>query len=270
MTRSLTGRDISAIFEKFPGQANFVLVGKLALNFWAEALGISSETPGGPDEPIVNADIEILGSKKSAVELGRVAGGTVKLAVTEGGSSSSTALVTVNVGDQEYCIHFLCGMQGFSDEELERVRPSAMPASLDQGRQRPILVMHPVHCLREQLETVYGYPLSRRKESGDEGHVAWVNLAIEACRRITLRHILEGDIHGAQRIVAKVHAISLLPAALRAWVQDSVCVDDGIVDSESFPKDFRKRRLHQLRRARKRKICSYRRTYGPRARPIEA
>lgn len=268
--KTLSDSDISAILETIPGQANIVLVGEVALKFWAEALGISRESQDGPGELIVNSGIEILGSAMSALEFARAAGGSVELAVMEDEAKSSTALVTVNIGEQAYFIRFLCGMQGFWDEELEGVRQSAMPVGLNPGRQGRILMMHAVHCLREQLETVCGYPLSRRKEPGGERYIARVELALEACRRITLRHLKQGDIDGAQSIVEKVHSISLLPAALRARVQDAVCVDHGIVDSEAFPKDFRERRLRQFQRALTRKIYRYRRTYGSGAHRNEA
>jgi hypothetical protein len=41
--------------------------------------------------------------------------------------------------------------------------------------------------------------------------------------------------------------VSLLPAALRARLEDGVRLDDAIPDSEAFPAEFRERRRPQMK-----------------------
>jgi hypothetical protein len=121
--------------------------------------------------------------------------------------------------------------------------------------------MHPAHCLESQLENVYGYQLYRRAELGGERYIGRIKLAIESCRRITQRYVDEGDLRGALKVVEKVHTLSLLPAALRARVEDDVRVEDGILDAASMPSRFLEERLPRMRRTHELKLAKYRRIH---------
>ena len=262
MNRRLSIRDVRAVVEKVPDLSGIVLVGGQALNFWAEALGIASEDSEGPYGPAVSGDIDFLGSPTSALAFGEATGGKVKIAGMDDAHSPNTALVTLDIEGEEHLIDFLGGMQGFSYRELEQVKRSAMPVGLVPGRHQPILVMHPAHCLESQLENIYGYQLNRRAEPGGERYIGRLKLAIEACRRITLRHLEEGGMRDALKIAEKVHALSLLPAALRARVEDGVGIEDGILDVPKMPRQFLEVRLPQMRRTHERKLTKYRRIHA--------
>lgn len=262
MTRRLSVRDVRAVIEKVPDLSGIVLVGGQALNFWAEALGIANENSNGPYGPAVSGDIDFLGSPAAALAFGEAAGGKVKIAGMDDAHSPNTALVTLDIEGEEHAIDFLGGLKGFSHQELERVRRSAMPVGLVPGEHQPILVMHPMHCLESQLENIYGQDLNRRTEPGGERYIGRIKLAIEACRRITIRYLDEGDLRSALKVAEKVHALSLLPAALRAQIEDGVYVGEGILDSQPMPKEFLEKRLPQLRRVLERKLKTYRRMHG--------
>lgn len=262
MNRRLSIRDVRAVVEKVPDLSGIVLVGGQALNFWAEALGIANENSQGPYGPAVSGDIDFLGSATAALAFGEAAGGKVKIAGMDDAHSPNTALVILDIEGERHVIDFLGGMKGFSHQELERVRRSAMPVGLVPGRQQPILVMHPVHCLKSQIENIYGHQLNRRAEVGGDRYVGRVKLAVEACKRITVRHLEQGDTRAALKVAEKVHALSLLPAALRARFEDGVCVEEGIPDSPAMPKDFLEKRLPQLRHVLERKIGKYRRIHA--------
>jgi len=176
--------------------------------------------------------------------------------------SPNTALVTLDIEGEEHLIDFLGGLKGFTFQELEKVKHSAMPVGLVPGRHQPILVMHPAHCLESQLENVYGYQLNRRAEPGGERYIGRIKLAIESCRRITQRYVDEGDLRGALKVVEKVHTLSLLPAALRARVEDDVRIEDGILDAASMPSQFLEERLPRIRRIHELKLAKYRRIHG--------
>ncbi len=264
MNRRLSIRDVRAVIEKVPDLSDIVLVGGQALNFWAESLGIANENSEGPYGPAVSGDIDFLGSPTAALAFGEATGGKVRIAGMDDAHSPNTALVTLDIEGEEHLIDFLGGMQGFTHRDLAQVRRSAMPVGLVPGRHQPILVMHPAHCLESQLENVYGYQLNRRAEPGGERYIGRINLAIEACRRITLRHLDESDMRGALKIAEKVHALSLLPSALRARIEDGVRVEDGILDTANMPSQFLEERLPRMRRAHERKLAKYRRVHAGR------
>lgn len=261
MTRRLSIRDVRAVVEKVPDLSGIVLVGGQALNFWAEALGIANEDSEGPYGPAVSGDIDFLGSPSSALAFGEATGGKVKIAGMDDAHSPNTALVTLDIEGEEHLIDFLGSLKGFTFREMEKVKHSAMPVGLVPGRHQPVLVMHPAHCLESQLENVYGYQLNRRAEPGGERYIGRINLAIEACRRITLRHLEEGDPRGALKVVEKVHLLSLLPAALRARVEDGVRIEDGILDAANMPSQFLEERLPRMRHIHERKLTKYRRIH---------
>jgi hypothetical protein len=253
---------VRAVVEKVPNLSGIVLVGGQALNFWAEALGIANENSNGPFGPAVSGDIDFLGSPAAALAFGEAAGGKVKIAGMDDAHSTNTALVTLDIEGEEHLIDFLGGLKGFSHQELERARRSAIPVGLVPGEHQPILVMHPMHCLESQLENIYGQDLNRRMEPGGERYIGRIKLAIEACRRITKRYLGEGDFRSAFKVAEKIHALSLLPAALRAQVEDGVRVGEGILDSPPMPKEFLEKRLPQLRRVLERRLKTYQRTHG--------
>jgi hypothetical protein len=111
--------------------------------------------------------------------------------------------------------------------------------ALDAMTSAPAVPRHPVHCLEAQLENVYDQ-LNRRAEPGGERYIGRVRLAIEACRRITLQHLNQGDARSALKVVEKVHALSLLPTAMRMRFEDGIQVERGIAE-EAMPEDFLKK-----------------------------
>ncbi len=264
MTRRLSIRDVRAVVEKVPELSGIVLVGGQALNFWAEALGIATADSEGPYGPAVSGGIDFLGSPTSALAFGEATGGKVRIAGMDDAYSPNTALVSLDIEGEEHLIDFLGGMKGFTSRELEKVRRSAMPVGLVPGRHQPILVMHPAHCLESQLENVYGFQLNRRVEPGGERYIGRMKLAIESCRRITQRYVAEGDLRGALKVAEKVHTLSLLPAALRARVEDDVRVEDGILDTASMPGQFLEERLPRMRLIHERKLARHRRIHEDR------
>lgn len=259
MSRRLSFRDVLAVVERVPDLAGIVLVGGQALNFWAESLGIATADSSGVYGPALSDDIDFLGSARSALAFGEATGGRVAIAGMDDAHSPNTALVTLGIDGEERLIDFLSDMKGFSPEELERVRRWAVPLSLRRGAPRPMYVMHPVHCLEAQLENVYGRALNRRAEPGGGRYIGRVKLAIEACRRITLRHIGEGDARSALNVVEKVHELSLLPSAMRARFDDSVHVEHGMPDLSTMPTEFREKRWPQMRRQLEHAIKKYER-----------
>ncbi len=108
--------------------------------------------------------------------------------------------------------------------------------------------------MKPQLANVYGQGLNRRAESGGDRYVGRVRLAIEACRRITLRHVEQGDARSALKVVEKVHELSLVPAAMRARIEDGLRVESGIADTPAMPAEFLTKRLPQLRHQLERAI----------------
>lgn len=261
MTRRLSIRDVRAVVEKVPELSGIVLVGGQALNFWAEALGIASADSDGPYGPAVSHDIDFLGSATSALAFGEATGGKVKVAGMDDAHSPNTALVTLEIEGEEHLIDFMGGLKGFTHRELQKVKRSAMPVGLVPGQHQPILVMHPAHCLESQLENVYGHPLNRRAEPGGDRYIGRLKLAIESCRRITQRYVDEGDLQGALKVVEKLHTLSLLPAALRARVEDDVRIEDGILGAGGMPSRFLEERLPRMRRIHALKLAKYRRIH---------
>jgi len=259
MTRPLSIGDVRAVVGRIPDLGGIVLVGGQALNFWAEALGIADERSNDTYGPAVSADIDFLGPPAAALAFGQAAGGRVKMPGFDDAHSPNTGLVTLEIEGAEHFIDFLGSLKGFSARELDQLRRAAVPAGSMQEKSPPLLIMHPMHCLQSQLENVYGAALNRRGELGGERYVGRVRLAVEACRRITERYVAASDARSALKVAEKVHALSLLPAALRAWVEDEVRIDDGISRSPAMPAEFIDKRLPQLQRIRDRRLAAFRR-----------
>lgn len=265
MTRRLSFRDVLAVVEKVPDLNGIVLVGGQALNFWAESLDIASADVSGRYGAALSDDIDFLGSARAALAFGEATGGKVAVVGMENTHGPNTALVTLDIDSEMHLVDFLSDMKGFSPEELEQVRRWAVPLSLQRGTPRPMHVMHPAHCLEAQLENVYGRALNRRAQLGGERYVGRLNLAIEACRRIALRHLSGGDPRSALRVVEKVHELSLMPSAMRARQEDGVHVERAIPDPAAMPKEFVGKRLPQLRRHLERVIKNYERLQSSRS-----
>jgi hypothetical protein len=261
MRRRLSFADVLAVVEKVPDLSGIVLVGGQALNFWAETLGIATADAAGVYGPALSDDIDFLGSARAAIAFGAATGGKVDVAGWESAHSPNTALVTLDIDGESHLIDFLSSMKGFSPEELERVRTWAVPLKFGREAPRPMSVMHPAHCLEAQLENVYGQ-LNRRTEPGGDRYVGRVRLAIEACRRITLRHAEQGGARSALKVAEKVHELSLLPSAMRARVEDELRVESGVADTQAMPAEFLAKRLPQLRRELERAIDIYKRRHG--------
>jgi hypothetical protein len=266
MRRRLSFADVLAVVEKVPDLSGIVLVGGQALNFWAETLGIATADAAGVYGPALSDDIDFLGSARAALAFGAAIGGKVDVAGWESAHSPNTALVTLDIDGESHLIDFLSSMKGFSPEELERVRTWAVPLKLGREAPRPMSVMHPAHCLEAQLENVYGQ-LNRRAEPGGERYIGRVRLAVEACRRITLRHAEQGGARSALKVAEKVHELSLLPSAMRARVEDGLQVESGVADTQTMPAEFLAKRLPQLRRELKRAIDIYKRRHGSSGHP---
>jgi len=254
--------DIGLIAEAFPADERIVLIGERAVEFWVSVLGIRNESSRFLKSTIRGEAFRILGPPRVAMALEQILGGMVRIALVEDESSQVTALMAGSSEGRKWAAEFQCGLHGFPQERLEEVRNSAMPLIVAPGRQVRLFALHPVHCLREQLEENYGYRLGRCREPHGECHVVRVDLAMEACRRITRRHLDARDLSGAMRIVEAVHRISVSPAALRARLSDGVQVDRAMVDSDAFPKEFRRQRLRYFRRIHQRKIHVYRRRFS--------
>ncbi len=260
MSRRLSFTDVLTVVERVPDLSGIVLVGGQALNFWAETLGIATTETAAPFGPASSDDIDFLGSARAALSFGEATGGKVAIAGMDNAHSPNTALVTLDHDGEEHLIDFLSHMKGFSAAEIEQVRRWAVPLSLRPGAPRPMLVMHPVHCLESQLENVYGRALNRRAEPGGERYVGRVRLAIEACRRIALRHLGSGDTRSALTLVEKVHELSLLSSSMRARIEDDVRIEDGIPDNPAMPADFREKRRPQMQRHLERAIKKFERS----------
>ncbi len=263
MTHRLSIRDVRSVIERIPDLSGIVLVGGQALNYWAEALGIANENSREPYGPALSGDIDFLGPPAAALAFGNAAGGRVKIPGFDDAHSPNTGLVTIDLDGEEHLIDFLGGLKGFSHRELGEARRAAIEVGLVPGKHQPMLVMHPMHCLQSQLENVYGRDLNRRSEPGGDRYVGRVRLAIEACRRITDEYLARNDTRSALKVAEKLHALSLLPAAMRARLEDGVCVDDGITASSAVPRDFLEKRLPQLRRIRERRFETFRNASCP-------
>jgi len=254
--------DIGLIAEAIPADERVVLIGERAIEFWISVLGIRNESSGLLKSTIQGETFRLLGPPRVAMSLEQTLGGCVRIAVVEDESSQVTALLAGSSEGRKWAAEFQSGLCGFPQELLEAVRQSAMPLVVAPGRPLRLFALHPVHCLREQLDENYGHPPGRRREPHGECHVACVDLALEACRRITRRHIDEGNVPAAMRIIEALHRISVSPAALRARLSDGVQVDSAMVDSDAFPKEYRRQRLRYFRRIHQRKLHVYRRRFS--------
>jgi len=258
VSRRLSIGDVRAILAKLPDRSDIVLVGGQALNFWAEALAIADARSTGAFGPALSEDIDFLGPPAAALAFAEATGGNVKLPRFDDAASPNTGLVTLDIDGEPHVVDFLGGLQGFSFRELEELRRFALPVGRYVEGLPQMVVMHPVHCLQSQLENVYGRALDRRAEPGGERYIGRIRLAIEACRRITERYLAAGDPRSALKVAEKVHALSLLQAALRAQAEDGVRVDEGILDSPAMPREFLEKRLPQFRRICERRLKTFR------------
>ncbi|MGH8243122.1 MAG: hypothetical protein ACRETY_07190 [Steroidobacteraceae bacterium] len=255
-------RDFCEIVEAIPTGERILLVGDRVIDFWVDVLGIRGAEYGLAESSPGCRDLQFLGPAGVALAWGQATGSSIRLAIADDGNCHVTALLMIHVGGRHWSAEFLNGLTGFSAEQLKEVRQSAMPIVRLNGGETAVLALHPVQALRQQLASTYGYSQDRRNEPDGEQYAVRARLAIEACRRITLRYLKQGDIAEAVRIVEAVHRISLTAPALRAHLSDGVRLEDAIVESDVFPKEFRRKRLRHLRGVHKRKMCVYRKKYS--------
>lgn len=254
--------DLGVLAEAMPANDRFVLIGERAIEFWVRALCVRNGSSGFLEATIADEPYRLLGPAGAALSLAQALGGTARLAIFDDELSHVTALVAGESNGCRWAVELQSDLRGFDRDRLEQVRRSAMPIVPASGRQGSVHALHPVHCLREQLEEAYGYLPGRRREPASECQMVRVDLAIEVCRRVTQHHLDEGDLAGAMRLVEALYELSVTPAALYARVSNGVRVESAIVDSEAYPTEFRRTRLRYFRRMHRRKVHVYRRRFG--------
>jgi hypothetical protein len=244
--KRLSYRHVLEIIEGKPVD-ELILVGGQSLNAWAEAFGIADELSDGLYGVALSNDIDFLGMAPAAIAFADALGPQAKVKVTAlDDHTPNTAVVIFDFEGEQNVIDFLHALQGFSLQDLQRVREWAAIPEISKVMNNKLRVMHPIHCLQSQLENVYGQALNRRASSDGERNANRVRLAHEAAKRTVARYLDDGDPGSAQHTVEYVYNLAVREPALRAMAEDGVFITDAIADDERLGDAFQEKRRPQL------------------------
>jgi hypothetical protein len=230
--RPLSVRDVGELLQRSPRTRNAILVGGQSLNLWAVNLGLAAEAA------VVSRDIDFFGSRADAI----AAGLDWQAEVHTGSLNDHTpnsAVVVVEIENEQHGIDFLNSIAGVDTEELRRW------AARVRGQTYDFYVMHPLHVLQSQLENVYGL-LRRREEQDGDYYVDRVILAIRVAAAAVAALLDEGRVREALKAAERIATIAPSRPALVAWARDEVNMLDAIPDHPAWPKRFVQRRLLQI------------------------
>lgn len=241
--RRLSYRQVLEIVAGKPVD-ELILVGGQAINAWAEALGIASESAEGLYGVALSDDIDFLGLAPAAIRLAKAIGGRVKVAAMDS-HTPNAAVVTFDLDGETNTIDVLHSLQGFSEGDLAEVRAWAATPEMPQALESKLRVMHPWHCLQSQLENVYGV-LNRRENPDGERNANRVRMLCEIARRTIQRYLDEGDAASARLMIERLHERARSRPALRARTVDGIGLVESLPRDPRLGAEFLEKRLPQL------------------------
>lgn len=232
--RPLSVRDVGALLARSERARDAILVGGQALNIWAVRFGLAAESA------VTSDDIDFFGSRAQAIGAGLDWGAKVRPASLDD-QTPNTAVVVVEIHDEERGIDFLDGILGVDSAELRGW------ASDVRGRTYSFRVMHPLHVLQSQLENVYGI-LRRREDEGGEYYVGRIELAVRVVARAIGELLDAGRIREALKAAERVAEVAERLASIAAWQRDGVDLLLAVpVTDRTWPKRFTETRWPQIR-----------------------
>jgi hypothetical protein len=168
--------EVADLLDQSPRTREAILVGGEAIKVLAVYYGLDAIATA------VSKDIDFFGDATLASTAGKAWGGCTRKTSTDDHTPNS-ALVLVEIYGQAHQIDFISQILGVQASELE-----AWAATVDvDGKQ--IRVMHPLHVLQSQLETMYGI-LNRRRIGERAINRARVTLRIA---ERSIQEYLDGD-----------------------------------------------------------------------------
>ncbi|MGH9929823.1 MAG: hypothetical protein ACREA9_11435 [Pyrinomonadaceae bacterium] len=230
--RPLAIRDVGELLKRSPRTGEAILVGGQALNVWAVHFGLAAETAALSD------DIDFFGSRAQAIAAGLDWGAKVATPSLDDQTPNS-AVVMVEVDDEERGIDFLNSIAGVESRELSRW------ASTVSGGTYGFKVMHPLHVLQSQLENVYGV-LDRRNERAGEYYAGRVALAIQVTAHAVTEILDAASKREALKAAERIAAMAVKRPALEAWHRDHLDLLGAIPEHKAWSPQFLNKRLPQV------------------------
>jgi hypothetical protein len=233
--RLMTVRDATPLFRKLRNVQDLVLVGGMALNFWADryARRKSVSRALAANAPFVTKDTDFLGDRDAVEEIANALGGTYRIAAIDDATPSAgivllPARAAARLGwpPRAHQIDVMRVLAGLSEAE---VLQTAVTVEIGGAA---VQVMHPLLCLESRI---HGITTRRRT---DEVAIRQARVAVvvamawfEECLATT------GD-RAALAAAKRIRAIALSAPGLHVFLEHGVDVLETI-PLDAMPKKYR-------------------------------
>ena len=216
-------------------QEDAVLVGVLALGFWAQRYGMSVP----PGHVTISNDVDFLGRAATAAGLVRRLADALQGHASFPSEHALTALVGQafrEVGDDEFInvdvLHKVVGLR------CDQVRGRAVRVELARGGF--FWVMHPLHVLRSRLMNLHKLP-EKQNAKGQMQLALAIDVAREHLRQVALQSAPSSLARGRsplQPLVAEIERLALQDAGRKVALRHGLHVADAIDPAQIPPGPF--------------------------------
>lgn len=204
-----------------------VLVGGQALVVWSNVLGIK---PSGPLDPYVTSDIDFLGTRKVAEELGKRLHTNVLAPPADDHVQVNSAVLLL--GDKksgQVIVDFLNAVVGLDSEKLKE------RAQEIEAFGTTFKVMHPVDCLVSRIANLRSLP-DKRNDAG----IAQAKLAVQIVRAFISGVIRDGNERHALDLANFVERLAAKAQTAQVSAQYGIDVMESIPVGE-MPQAYREK-----------------------------
>ena len=238
-------KDLAKVLEALPDDDDTVLIGGQALNIWAEYY-FKSDPSLATQPPFFSNDIDFLGDKQAASTLHSAWKGTLYLPGMDNHTPMTAKLNLTLEDGRPVNVDFLGVMMGVDNYH---VRKAALRIHTPSS-EKPILVLHPAHCLASRIYNTYGI-LDRRAGDYDSRHVERTRLAVKILNRALTDLFRKNDKKAsreAYEFIEYTASLSCEEPAKLAFHLDSIDVLEAIPSNPDLgiSEDFLTRRLPRI------------------------
>lgn len=261
--RLLSVRDATPLFKKLQEVEDLVLVGGMALNFWAEHYSRRKSVSQvlAANAPFVTKDTDFLGDQDAVQAIADALGGTYRIADIDDATPSAgivllpaSAAAKLGWPRRTHQIDVMRVLAGLSEAEVQQTA-----VTVEIGRSQAH-VMHPLLCLESRIHGI----ITRRR--ADEIAVRQARVAVVVVRAWFEECLATTGERAALAAAKRIRAIALTAPCLRVFLEHGVDVLEAIPVGV-MPKKYRELEWPrivarvQVKRARLRKLIN------PRGRP---
>ncbi len=210
--------ELKSLFLEIQGEADLILVGGQAVNFWAVAY--QSQIPELEEyRPFSSQDIDFLGGKVEASICHQILGGTLKLNKNFSPSPNTGVLVT-NFQNEQLRIDFLSSVFGLNDDEIYKSAIEFKGQDLLAGVSLKIL--NPILTLESKLKSLVGLPQVGRQ---DRKHL---KIAILIANKYLTELCTSKKPRVGLNLIERLYRTAKSDAGLQVWMENEIDITQAI------------------------------------------